>query len=109
MAHVIHSINTTASGLCHHLDSVTGDEHQQYAIDLTLSTDVLILGRNTFDLFMQFWPDAANRYDLAEATMALAKAFTEIPKLVVSSRPVELSWANTRHIQGLTLTRLRMN
>ncbi|RUO25558.1 hypothetical protein CWE09_02150 [Aliidiomarina minuta] len=61
MAHVIHSINTMASGLCHHLDSVTGDEHLQYAIDLTLSAEVLIFGRNTFDLFTQFWPDALNR------------------------------------------------
>ncbi|MCC5878307.1 MAG: dihydrofolate reductase family protein [Idiomarina sp.] len=106
MAHVIHSINTTASGLCHHLDSVTGDEHQQYAIDLTLSADALIFGRNTFDLFMQFWPAAANRSDLPEATVALAKALTEIPKLVVSSRPIELYWANTRHIQGPNLDKV---
>ena len=54
MAHVIHSINTTASGLCHHLDSVTDDEHQRYTIDLTLSADALIFGRNTVDLFTQF-------------------------------------------------------
>lgn len=106
MAHVIHSINTTASGLCHHLDSVIDDAHHKYAIDLTLSADALIFGRNTFDLFMQFWPDALNRNDLPEATVALAKAFTEIPKLVVSSRPVELSWANTRHIQGPNLNKV---
>ena len=38
--------------------------------------------------------------------MALAKAFAEIPKIVVSSRPVELSWANTRHIQGPNLNKV---
>ena len=38
--------------------------------------------------------------------MALAKAFAEIPKIVVSSRPVELSWANTRHLQGPNLSKV---
>lgn len=106
MAHVIHSLNTTVSGLCHHLDSTIDGEHQQYAIDLTLSADLLLFGRNTFDLFMQFWPDAANRSDLPAATVALAKAFAEVPKLVVSSRPIELSWNNTRQIQGPSLSKV---
>lgn len=106
MAHVINSINTTASGLCHHLDSAIDDAHHQYAIDLTLSADALIFGRNTFDLFMQFWLDAVNRDDLPEATLALARAFAGVPKLVVSSRPVELSWDKTRHVEGPSLRKV---
>ena len=106
MAHVIHSINTTASGLCHHLDSAIDDEHHQYAIDLTLSADALIFGRTTFDLFMQFWPGAVDRSDLPGNTLDLAKAFHSVPKCVVSSRPVELSWSNTRHVQGPGLDKL---
>lgn len=106
MAHVIHSINTTASGLCHHLDSAIDDAHHQYATDLTLTADALLFGRNTFDLFMQFWPDAGNRYDLPAATQALARAFARTPKLVVSNRPVELTWDNTRHVQGSGLSKV---
>lgn len=106
MAYVIHSINTTASGLCHHLDSAIDDAHHQYATDLTLSADALLFGRNTFDLFMQFWPDAVNEHDLPEATLALARAFSRVPKLVVSSRPVELTWDNTCHIQGPGLSKI---
>ncbi|MCH8536224.1 MAG: dihydrofolate reductase family protein [Alkalimonas sp.] len=106
MAHVIHSINTTASGLCHHLDSAIEDDHHQYAIELIGSAELLIFGRNTFDLFMQFWPDAANSNDLPAATIALAKAFERIPKLVVSSRPVELTWHNTYHLQGPDLSKV---
>lgn len=106
MAHVINSINTTASGLCHHLDSAIDDAHHQYAIELTLSADALLFGRNTFDLFMQFWPYAANKEDLPEATLALARAFAKTPKLVVSSRPVELTWDNTRHVQGPGLSKV---
>lgn len=100
MAQVIHSINTTASGLCHHLDSVIDDAHHEYATNLALAADALIFGRNTFDLFMSFWPDAVNRADLPEETLALAKALNNAPKLVVSSRQVDLSWNNTRHVQG---------
>ena len=38
--------------------------------------------------------------------MALAKAFAAVPKLVVSNRSVELSWSNTRHIQGVNLNKV---
>lgn len=106
MAHVINSINTTASGLCHHLDSAIDDAHHQYATDLTLSADALLFGRNTFDLFMQFWPDAVNGDHLPEKTLALARAFAKTPKLVVSNRPVELTWNNTRHVQGPGLSKV---
>lgn len=98
MAHVIHSINTTASGFCHHLDSTIDDTHHSYAVELTLSADALLFGRNTFDLFMQFWPSAIDRNDLPSGTIALAKAFSNAPKLVVSSRPVEVCWNNTKHV-----------
>ncbi|MGX5915012.1 dihydrofolate reductase family protein [Aliidiomarina sp. Khilg15.8] len=107
MAHVIHSINTTLSGSCYHLDSVTGDEHHAYATELTASADALVFGRNTFDLFMQFWPMALSRTDLPASTVALARVLARIPKLVVSSRPVELSWNNTRHVPGPDLARLK--
>ncbi|MDQ2077209.1 dihydrofolate reductase family protein [Marinimicrobium sp. ABcell2] len=107
MAHVIHSINTTASGLCHHLDSIIDDAHHQYAIDLARSADALVLGRNTFDLFMEFWPNAATRSDLPEMTAALANALNTVPKLVISSRPIELTWNNTNHVRGPDLEPLK--
>ena len=86
------------------MDSTIDDSHHQYATDLTLSSDALLFGRNTFDLFMQFWPDAANRDDLPEAMLSLATAFAKTPKLVASSRPIELTWDNTRHVQGAGLS-----
>ena len=33
MAHVIHSINITVSGSCHHADGVADEEHHCYALD----------------------------------------------------------------------------
>lgn len=107
MAHVIHSINITASGLCHHMDSAIDDAHQRYATDLTLSADALILGRNTFDLFMDFWPGAVKRRDLSESTLNLANAFNNVPKLIVSNRPIDLTWNNTKRIPGSDLEEVR--
>lgn len=100
MAQVIHSINATVSGLCHHLDSVIGDEHNHYAVNLLSSADVLILGKNTFQLFVEFWPAALNNKELDESTMALAQALNDVPKWVVSSKSTETSWNNTRQIPG---------
>lgn len=107
MGRVIHSINTTVGGLCHHLDNAVDDAHHRYATELTLSADALVLGRNTFDLFMDFWPSAVNRTDLPIEVVGLANAFNNIPKLVVSSRPIETTWNNTKHIPGPDLEELR--
>lgn len=112
MAYVVHSINATANGLCHHMDSIIDDAHHQYAIELTLSADALILGRNTFDLFMDFWPAAINTSDLPANTVALANAFNSIPKLIVSGRPIfggdyKLTWNNVKHIQGPGFEKLK--
>ncbi|RUO24375.1 hypothetical protein CWE09_10920 [Aliidiomarina minuta] len=101
MAHVIYSINTTVNGLCHHLDSVVDEAHLEYAINLTLSAEALILGRTTFDLFMEFWPGAVERSELPVMTQALARAFNAIAKFVVTSRTAELCWNNSRLLSDL--------
>jgi dihydrofolate reductase len=106
MAHVIHSINITASGQCHHLDSAVDRQHHQYALELTASAEAMMLGRNTFDLFVQFWPGATERDDLPADVVALARAFNRVPKYVVSSRPTELIWNNTTHIKDPTLNKV---
>ncbi|RUO38598.1 hypothetical protein CWE13_02835 [Aliidiomarina shirensis] len=107
MAHVIHSINITASGLCHHMDSIVDDAHHKYAIDLMSSADALILGRNTFDLFMNFWPGALKKPGLPTGTLNLAKALNSIPKFIVSNRPIELTWNNVKRIPGSSLEGIR--
>ena len=100
MAHVIHSINATVSGRCHHLDSVIDETHHQYAIQLVSSADAMILGRHTFELFDAFWPTAVNRQDLPDDTVALANAFAAIPKYVVASKESTTAWENVRYISN---------
>ncbi|RUO29748.1 hypothetical protein CWE12_07185 [Aliidiomarina sedimenti] len=99
MAHVVHSINVTAGGSCHHQDSSIDDAHLDYATQLTRSAAAMLLGRHTFELFMQFWPQTASQTDLPAGTLALATAFHHIPKLVVSGTSVAVTWNNTTQIK----------
>ncbi len=100
MAHVIHSINITVSGSCHHGDAVADEEHHRYARDLLTSASAVLLGRNTFDLFVSFWPEAVNRRDLPSYMTSFAAELATKPKYVVSSRSLKTEWKNTKWLHG---------
>jgi dihydrofolate reductase len=100
MAHVIHSINLTVSGSCHHADAVADEEHHQYAHDLLASASAVLLGRNTFDLFESFWPEAVNRPDLPSYMTDFAADLDAKPKYVMSSRSLDTKWKNTELVRG---------
>jgi dihydrofolate reductase len=107
VALVIHSINSTLSGNCYHEDVIADAEHHQYATDLLRSAGLLLLGRRTYDLFVDFWPSATNRRDLPEFVVELARVLTKTPKLVVSTSDLTMPWENTTRVAGPTLEPLR--
>lgn len=100
MADVIHSINVTVSGSCHHADVVADEEHHRYALELLASASAVLLGRNTFDLFASFWPAAVNRPDLPSYMVGFAAELAAKPKYVVSSRNLATEWKNTKLLRG---------
>jgi len=100
MAHVIHSINMTVGGSCHHADALADDDHHCYALELLASSSALLLGRNTFDLFASFWPKAVTRSELPSHMTDFAAELDAKPKYVVSSRSLETVWKNTRLVSG---------
>ncbi len=100
MAHVIHSINITVSGSCHHADAVADEDHHRYALDLLASASAVLLGRNTFDLFESFWPEAVNRSNLPSYMIDFAAELNAKPKYVLSSRSLETKWKNTKLLHG---------
>ncbi|MBE8715960.1 dihydrofolate reductase family protein [Cellvibrio polysaccharolyticus] len=107
MARIIYSLNATLGGTCFHEDVIADEEHHRYAIDLLHSAEALLLGRNTYDLFVEFWPSAVHRNDLPCYIVELATLLSEIPKIVVSNRELDPSWKNTKRIPGMELTVLR--
>jgi dihydrofolate reductase len=100
MAHVIHSINSTVNGSCNHADTVADEEHHRYALDLMVSASAVLLGRNTFDLFASFWPEAVRTPDLPSYMRSFATELEAKPKYVVSGRSLATEWKNTNLLHG---------
>ena len=64
--------------------------------------DVLLIGRQTYDSFAGAWPD---RETAGGEDAPFAKQLGDLRKVVVSRRPLELSWRNCwytpwRHARG---------
>jgi dihydrofolate reductase len=82
-----------------------GDWHFPYfndemgaAVDAALgATDTLLLGRKTYDDHAGAWPEReAEGGEDAE----FAKVLGDARKIVVSRRPLELTWRNSEQLQG---------
>lgn len=107
MAHLVHSINVTVNGGCHHEDVVADIEHHEYALALLESASFVVLGRKTFDLFEDFWPAATTRRDLPPHVTGFARELGSKRKYVLSSRELGTDWENTFLLRGPGLDPLR--
>ena len=70
----------------------TGDEQLQYKLAEAQEAESLLLGRVTYEVFAEAWP---------ERTGPFADTFNAMPKYVVSTRLTEpLAWSNSTLISG---------
>lgn len=82
---LITTINITLDGFVDH-DAVIADaEHHDYATELLEKAEMVVLGRNTHDLFQKHWPDVAERQNAAPAENAFARKLESLVRVVVSS------------------------
>ena len=68
-----------------------GDDGNQFKLDETLETEVLLLGRTTYESFAGAWPEREGEF---------AEKFNTMPKYVVSSTLENPEWNNTKVITG---------
>lgn len=61
----------------------------EFNVAQILTSDCLLLGRKTYDIFAAFWPLQKNN------EFGIADKFNTVPKFVVSSTLRETTWANT--------------
>ncbi|HET7725433.1 MAG TPA: dihydrofolate reductase family protein [Propionibacteriaceae bacterium] len=74
------------------------DENMGRAVGEDYATsDVLLLGRVTYDSFAGAWPD---RETAGEADAEMAKNLGDTRKVVVSRQPLEFSWRNSELLSG---------
>jgi dihydrofolate reductase len=68
-----------------------GDDGNDFKLQETLETDVLLLGRVTYESFAGAWPDREGEF---------ADKFNTMPKYVVSATLSEPEWTNTTVLTG---------
>lgn len=73
---------------------VVDAEFNAYAVEMLEATDVLIMGRKTYELMAGYWPDAAN--DGA----GIKRLMNATPKLVFSRTLQEVPWQNSHLATG---------
>lgn len=76
------------------------EEAERHSLDELVAADALLMGRVTYEGFLEYWP---------AATGAIAERMNALPKYVVSSTLEEVGWNNSTliasdvasHIRGL--------
>ena len=74
------------------------DELKQYHIDLTTSSDCILLSSQMAGGFHDHWEKAAE--DPTDPRYAFAKPITDMDKVVFSTRLKKSEWMNTRIAKG---------
>jgi dihydrofolate reductase len=68
-----------------------GDDGNQFKLDETVSSDVLLIGRITYESFANAWPSREGPF---------ADKFNAMPKYLVSSTISDPEWNNTTVVTG---------
>lgn len=70
------------------------DEFNAYAIETLTASDVLIMGRRTYELMASYWPNDTENDPVVKEKM------NSMPKLVFSSALKRVEWQNSRLATG---------
>ena len=68
-----------------------GDDGNEFKLDETMESDVLLIGRITYESFAGAWPNREGEF---------AEKFNTMPKYVISSTLEEPEWNNTTVLKG---------
>lgn len=69
------------------------EEREEYIRGIVLASDTLLLGRTTYDLQAWFWPNQKpDQYGMASHKNSMLK-------VVVTSKPLQAKWNNTKTIE----------
>jgi dihydrofolate reductase len=101
MGEVISLINTTPDGF---VDSqyVNADaEFHEFVHGLLADAKTVAFGRNSFELFQIIWPSILEKDGQPESQVRMAKALTDMPKVVYSTTLKTTTWNNSTIAQTI--------
>ena len=77
----------------------TGDDSfDQVATDTLNSIEGMIIGRRTYNMFVEFWPNAGEAPDASAATVIQAERMNALPKYVLTHHNDLKRWPGARPI-----------
>lgn len=115
MRRIILSEMTTLDGYFARRDGsidwhIVDDDFNTYAIDLLERVDTILLGRKTYELFIQFWPTAYDNPAMGPSDLVIADHLNAAEKIVFSRTLDHADWKGTtihRSIDANELRRLK--
>ena len=99
MRKVVFAINITADGYCNHTDMIADDELHEYHTRLLRNANLLLFGRNTYQLMVPYWPDVARNQSDTETVNEFARVFDSLDKIVFSTTLKHVGANNTRIVR----------
>lgn len=100
MRRLIFSINMTLDGFCDHTDVIADEELHEFANEQLRNTDLVLLGRVTYELLENYWPVVAKNQSGTAAENEFAGRMDAINKIVFSKTITTPKWKNTRIINS---------
>jgi len=100
MGKVVFAINITADGHCNHTDMIPDEQLYEYYTKLLRNANLLIFGRNTYQLMVPYWPDIAKKQSDTKATNEFARVFDSLDKVVFSTTLKHVEGNNTRIVRA---------
>jgi len=100
MRRVVFAINITTDGYCNHMDMIADEEMHEYYTRLLRNANLLLFGRNTYQLMVPYWPDVAKSQSETEAVNEFARVFDSLDKVVFSTTLKHVVGNNTRIVRA---------
>lgn len=100
MAKLVASLNVSWGGHCGHEAGLHDADSHALMIEAVRGAGALLLGRNTFEMFENFWPRAAHDPKASPHLRAMGQALGAATKIVVSSDRIRSDWSHCSFIRG---------
>jgi dihydrofolate reductase len=92
MRKLIFAINMTLDGFFDHTAMIADDQLHEKAAELFRNADVVLFGRETYQLMADYWPTAVSDASLSPSEREFADAINQIDKIVFSKTLQSVNW-----------------
>ena len=99
MRKVVFAINITTDGYCNHTEMIADEELHEFYTRLLRNANLLLFGRNTYQLMVPYWPDVARNQSDTETVNEFARVFDSLDKIVFSTTLKHVGANNTRIVR----------